>query len=225
MACSISQAQYLDQTWQIKGALDFALPARQFAEINSEKDVFFGLSAEVNAPLFQEKPLRAGIGFRYFWLGNKQRDVTIRDSLGVLDINTIVRGSMMPVHFFARFDLMNIYDKPVLPYASVFIGPRFFTVTTRTEIDYNDGLDPEIDYDRTTKVAISYGFNVGIHVKIKESLLLDFRWENAYGGLVEYLDTSSIVIDSEGYASYELVNTRTDINILSIGIVYCLGRY
>ena len=217
-----SIAQNLDNAWQLTLPLSVAVPLGQFNQTTQGSDAYFGLGGEINAPLFKETPLRAGLSFRYFWLGSKSRDVNINDSLQNIDVNTKVFGGMMPLHAFVRFDPMNIYDYPVLPYAGGFIGPRIFNVTTRTELDFNDGLEPENEYDRQVNVAVSYGFQVGINIRIKEFLLLDLRWERAYGGLAKYLDISTISIDDEGYASYELHTTRTDVDIFTVGLVLIL---
>jgi opacity protein-like surface antigen len=199
--------------------LSVAIPINEFDETHTGNDAFFGLGGEFNLPVLNDSPLRVGVSFRYFWMGNKARDVEVSDSLGTYDVDTRVRGSMMPLHFFARFDPMSMYDYPVMPYAGGFIGPRFFSVTTVVEIDYRDGFEPEEEKDRRVSTTFSYGFQLGLHIRIHESMLLDLRWERAYGSEAEYLDVRSVEIDDEGYAFYQVLETRTDMDIFTVGLV------
>jgi hypothetical protein len=199
--------------------LTFAVPINEFQQVSSAGSPFAGIGAELNFPI-KYSPIRFGFSFRYHHLASKSRDVVITDSFGSYDVSTRVRGAMMPFHIFGRFDLMNIYDYPVLPYAGGFIGWRFFNVVTVEWIDYRDGNEPERIRDKTGSAAISYGFQLGLHIRLNPKMLLDLRWERAYGGEARYLDVQSIEIDSEGYATYELRETRTDADLITIGLVW-----
>lgn len=205
---------------QVGVALSVAIPINEFAEADQGSDAYFGLGATFTAPVFKNSPLRLGFGFQHFWLGLRSRSVEITDSFGTFDVDTRVLGSMVPLHATATFDLANIYDYPVLPYASGFLGARVFNVSNKTEIDYRDGSEPVIENDRFWTTTISYGFQVGVHVRINQYIFIDARWERAFGGKARYLDMSSVEIDSEGYSYFETKETRTDMDVFSIGIVF-----
>ncbi len=204
---------------QLAVPLSVATPINDFKEGHTGNDAFFGIGGELNFPIMKDSPLRVGLSFRYYWMGIKSRSVEVTDSLGSYDVDARVRGSMKPMLVFARFDMMNLYDYPVLPYAGGFIGPNFFSITTITEIDYRDGLEPIEDRDRRGATTVSYGFQAGLHIRVTEAILIDVRWERAYGSETQYLDVNSVQIDDEGYAAYEIRETRTDVDLFTVGVV------
>lgn len=199
--------------------LSIATPINEFKEAHTGGDAFFGLGGEFNLPVLKDSPLRLGVSFRYFWMGDKARDVEVTDSLGSYDVDTRVHGSMMPLHLFARFDPIYMYDSPVMPYVGGFLGPRFFNVTTVVEIDYRDGFEPVEERDRRGSTTLSYGFQLGLHIRFSENMLLDLRWERAYGSEAKYLDVRSVEIDDEGYTFYDILETRTDVDMFTVGLV------
>jgi hypothetical protein len=49
--------------------------------------------------------------------------------------------------------------------------------------------------------------------------MLDFRVEHAYGGWAKYVDLSSVEINDNGRATYDIIESRTDVNMFTLGVV------
>lgn len=207
---------------QFAAMLAVAAPANDFADADPGSQAYFGLGAEFSFPLFKDSPLRLGADFRYYWMGNRDRNVDVFDTSGAFlyNLTSKVGGGMMPIHLKARIDFMNLYDYPVLPYAGGFYGLRLFTIARTFEFDYQDGIEPEEENFRNTSTTTSYGFELGLHIRIGTHVLIDVRYERAFGGVATYLDVSSIEIDDEGFVSYDQLNTRTDVDMFSVGAVF-----
>jgi len=204
---------------QIEPIVSLAVPINEFAEADTTERAFFGLGAEVTFPFLYDTPLRVGASFRYYWMGSTSKTVDVRGTSGNdIELTSKVRGGMTPLHLHLRLDPMNYTDFPVLPYIGGFAGIRFFGTNNRVSIDYLDGSEPEIEHNRKVDVTSSYGFEVGLHIRLSYYLSLDFRYERAYGGWAQYLDFGSIEIDSQGNASYQLLETRTDVEMFTIGL-------
>lgn len=214
---STMHAQYARP--QATALFGVAIPTHEFAQAVTEEQAYFGLGAEVTFPFFKDTPLRFGLDGRYFFMGTGDRNVDIMDTLGAFqyNLNSKVSGGMMPFHLRARLDLMNIYNYPVLPYAGGFFGLRIFNITRNFEFDYEDGSDPYTETERTTSTTASFGFELGVHIRVNYFILIDVRYERTYGGWAKYLDASTIQIDEEGYVYYQELNTRTDADLLTIG--------
>ena len=185
--------------------------------------VAFGFGGGFTVPVLENSPLRLGISFRYMWLGSKSREFFLTDEEGyTYELESSVKGSMSPLHIIARVDAMNYSDFPVLPYLGGFVGIRFFGTNHKLTIDYQDGSEPIIDNNRKVSVTSSYGFELGLHIRISKEILLDFRYEHAYGGWAKYVDLTSVKIDNNGNATYDRLETRTDVAMFTLGIAIML---
>ncbi len=205
---------------QLEPLLSLAIPINEFAEADTTKQAYFGMGAEVTFPFLHDTPLRLGGSFRYYWMGSRDRQIDSTNPGGYqYELTSTVSGSMVPLHVHMRLDPINYTDFPVLPYFGAFAGIRFFGTNNKTSVDYLDGSDPEIDHNRKVSVTTSYGFEAGLHIRITDYLLLDFRYERAYGGWAKYIDVSSVKIDSQGNATYNRLETRTDVEMFTLGLV------
>ena len=204
---------------QIEPIISLAIPINDFAEADTTERAFFGLGAEATFPFLDDTPLRWGASFRYYWMGKESRNVDVNNGSGdIYKLTSDVRGRMSPLHLHLRLDPMNYTDFPVLPYVGGFAGIRFFGTNNKITFDYRDGSEPTIDNNRKVTVTSSYGFEAGLHIRVSDYLSLDFRYERAYGGWAKYLDFGSIKIDSQGNATYSLLETRTDVEMFTIGL-------
>lgn len=177
-----------------------------------------GIGGGFTLPI-KSSPIRLGLSFRYLWIGSRTKDFYFTDNQGFeyLLIST-VKGSMSPLHFEARIDPMIYTNFPVMPYVGGFMGIRFFGSNHKITIDYEDGTEPSMENNRKVSVTSSYGFELGLHIRINKWLLLDFRYEHAYGGWAKYVDLSTVEIDNNGDASYERIETRTDAAMFTVGV-------
>lgn len=183
----------------------------------------FGFGGGFTIPVFEKSPVRLGASFRYMWIGSESRDFSFIDDQGYeYELTTTVKGSMSPLHLMFRIDPVVYTNFPVLPYAGAFAGIRFFGSNNKLTFDYQDGTEPIVENNREISVTSSYGFELGLHVRLGKDILLDFRYEHAYGGWAEYIDFSTVEIDNNGNASYDLHETRTDVAMFTLGVAIVL---
>jgi len=200
-------------------ALPFNESGMQDSTLNNEL-MAFGFGAGIMVPLPKNLPLKVGANFRYMWMGGKTKDFDMVDDNGTTyNLESKVRGSMLPFHAMLRLDPMRYTKFPVVPYIGGFAGFRIFESKRQLIIDYQDGSEPITETKRNVSVTSSYGFEIGLHIKTSEKVLIDFRYEHAYGGRAKYLDLSSVIIDDEGNATYDRLETHTNVSIYTIGIV------
>lgn len=219
-----ANAQEAFQQIDLNMALAVPINEEVIADTSSNSDLIaFGFGGGYTAPVFKNSPLRLGASFRYMWLGGDTRYLYFEDGNGdEYELQSKVKGSMSPLHIVARIDPMIYTDFPVLPYIGGFFGIRFFGTNHQITIDYQDGTEPIIENNRQVSVTSSYGFELGLHIRINPYLLIDLRYEHAYGGWAKYLDLSSIEIDDNGNATYERLETRTDVAMFTLGVAFLL---
>ena len=181
-----------------------------------------GIGGGFTMPI-KSTPFRLGVSFRYLWIGSRTKEFYFTDSQGFdYELISAVKGSMSPLHMDLRIDPMIYSNFPVMPYVGGFIGIRFFGSNHKITIDYQDGTVPLIENNREVSVTSSYGFELGLHIRINKWLLLDFRYEHAYGGWAKYVDLSTVEINSNGDATYERIETRTDAAMFTVGVAMLL---
>jgi len=211
---------------QIDLQVSFAMPFNETAvsDASAVSSLFsIGFGGGFSMPISENWPIRVGMNLRYMWLGSESKDFYFEDSEGdTYNLESKVRGAMTPLHLTLRIDPMDYIDFPVLPYVGAFAGIRFFNTNNKITIDYENGSEPDEDNNREVSVSSSYGFELGMHIKVSKGFLLDFKYEHAYGGWAKYLDLSSIEIDNSGRAQYDRLETRTDVAIYTIGLTVLL---
>lgn len=209
---------------QFDANMNLAVPIieNEFADSSRADLAAFGFGGGFTTPVLKS-PLRCGVSFRYMWLGGDSRTFDEVDDQGYsYELESKVSGSMSPLHLNARFDLIHFTKFPVTPYVGGFVGMRFFGTNNKITVDYEDGSEPTIHNNRQLSVTSSYGYEFGLHVRIVDQLLIDARYEHAYGGWAKYIDLESIEIDDQGEASYSRKNTRTDVSMFTLGITILL---
>jgi|TARA_B110000093_G_C12839823_1_gene354769 hypothetical protein len=191
--------------------------------------VAFGFGGGFTAPfskssLLADSPLRLGFSFRYLWQGNEKKDFLFIDDQGFeYELESKVKGTMSPLQIMARLDPMNYSRFPVLPYAGGFVGLRFFGTNQKITVDYLDGSEPLVENNREMSITTTYGFELGLHARITPEVMLDFRVERAYGGWAKYVDLSSVQIDDNGNATYDRIESRTDMDMFTLGLVVLIN--
>ena len=206
-----------------------ALPFSNPDSATSTALVAFGFGGGFTAPfskssLLADSPLRLGFSFRYLWQGNEKKDFLFIDDQGFeYELESKVKGTMSPLQIMARLDPMNYSRFPVLPYAGGFVGLRFFGTNQKITVDYLDGSEPLVENNREVSITTTYGFELGLHARITPEVMLDFRVERAYCGWAKYVDLSSVQIDDNGNATYDRIESRTDMDMFTLGLVVLIN--
>lgn len=215
-------AQNMYRPVQLGINFDFPTPINSFRK-SYGKATFFGINGYISAPITRQLPLRAGVMFTHTWLNATRRSVSVTDSLGTIDVTTKVRATHIPLQAFIRLELPPHINAPIRPFASGILGLHVFSNAVRSEIDYNDGYDPEIERDIKIHTTFGYGFELGIHVPIDEKHSIEIHWKRIYGGIATYIEGNTAKIDDDGYANYNLLTSTTDMDVFGFGMVIGLN--
>jgi len=220
----VVKAQDAQIFFQTSLALPFNESITSDSRLESDLSAFgFGGGFMFQFPI--NSPLKIGASFRYMLMGGKSRNFDLVDINGRgYNLESAIKGSMSPLHLMLRLDPMPFTTSHVMPYIGGFSGFRFFEAKQRLIIDYQDGSEPNEENIREVSVTSSYGFEIGLHIRFYKGILIDFRYEHAYGGWAKYLDFSSIEIDAVGNATYERLESRTNVSMYTIGLVLNLGE-
>lgn len=214
-----TQANFAQSTIQGDLNVSLAVPIIENKLEDGNNLIAFGIGGGFNAQL-GNSPFYSGLNFRYMWLGGDSRTLDFIDDDGFYyELKSKVSGAMSALHLNIRIDIIQYTEFPVTPYIGGFIGGRFLGAKTKIDIDYEDGSDP-INLERNSdwSTTSSYGFEIGLHIRVEDNLFIDIRYEHAYGGWAEYIDLESIEINDQGDASFSKLNTRTDISLFTLGV-------
>lgn len=215
-------AQYAAPQWDV--IFPIAFPIGEFKTKSDQNEVFYGFGTEISVPIIKGSPLRVGGTYRYMVLAGESKSSTKRNADGdyEYEIAAYVGSRMTTVNGFLRFDPMNTYDYPVLPYMSVFIGYQHIGIRDTYEIEYEDNREDVLEINRQGSSSLAYGFDVGVNIRISDDLLFDVSWQRSFGTYARYIDASSIEISDEYEVFYNIEESRTDMGIVSMSLVWDL---
>jgi hypothetical protein len=218
----IVMAQHAAPQWDV--IFPIAFPLGEFKANSGENEIFYGFGTEISLPIIKGSPLRAGGTYRYMVLAGESKSSTKRNANGdyIYDVAAYVGSRMTMINGFLRFDPMNVYDYPVLPYMSFFMGYQHIGIRDTYEVEYEDNREDVIEVNRQGSRALSYGFDLGVNIRITEDILFDLSWQRTFGTYSRYIDASSIEISDEYDVFYNTVESRTDMGILSFSLVWDL---
>jgi hypothetical protein len=155
-----------------------------------------------------------GLGFDYLYFGGKR--ITKSNEVDVA-INSNAYG------WYPYIDLELGTSWPITLFGTAYWGGRFFK--TRQNISY---LDVNNQSKTDTKnlesnVTQIYGIGGGLKLKVTNGIKIELRYQLNFGNVLNIVDPSSIQFDSFGnLKSYQNKSDDTDLNMLFVGILFCL---
>jgi hypothetical protein len=205
--------------WEIEvHPLCLTKPIKEFADVDTGNGLYYGFGLGLNARIGQS-PLKIGGSFQGILAGSKSMEFSSTSSRKV-SVNVI------PVYAYARFDLAELYDNKLLPFVGANAGYRFYNTRIATKVtDPSTNSTTSKDSETLSSVsAFSHGIELGLHYRFAKGGMLALKWERSFGRAVEYTDIKSISINDEGVASFDKVDTRTDMDVVSLGFIINLSK-
>lgn len=203
----------------LKFQLAAANPLNEFAEMDTVREAYFGMGGDLAFRIGRASPIRLGIGLEYYWMGTRNQNISFVDDVGdSLDLESKVRGSMLPIHVHLRLDPGIYTDFPIIPYVGGIAGMRIFNVNRKFTYTYQNGSEPYKDNNRKINITGSYGFELGTYIRLNDEVRLDFSYVRALGGNAKYIDVSSISFDGAGNSSYSYLESKTDVEMFQFGV-------
>lgn len=214
-----------------KGGADFGLslafPQNNFAKAAGSRP-YFGLGGKLVFASRDNSPISFGLSFNYFWMFRKTDKQTITQRASTFpftkyeyQVETTVHGAMMPTHLHFRLMPFIATNSPVQPYAEGLAGFRIFNTRSKIEVDdLSGGTQPDPEIDNNINITSSYGYAVGVNVRVAHAIYVNARFENIYGGWGKYIDPSSVKIDNNGDATISRKESRTDILNYTLGVSF-----
>lgn len=158
--------------------------------------------------------LYTGLGFDYLYFGGKK--ITQSNDVDVA-INSNAYG------WYPYLDLELGHSWPITFFGTVYWGGRFFK--TRQNITYLDANNQSKTDTKNLDANVTqiYGIGGGIKLRLTNGLKLKFKYIQNFGNVLNLVDPNSIKFDSFGnLESYQNQSTDTDLNMLFVGILFCL---
>ncbi len=222
MVCFWSYSQQLEPS--ISLCLSAAQPLGMFQDVTPNNTLYLGGSLIIMHPVTQEVPVTMGFDVSGYFMGARSESFTTTTPMG-LEIYQIteVSSSMWPVHFIARFDPVKLTNFPIQPYGGLLLGFRVFNSRTKVDISYSYAVERDTYKKRRINLTTSYGFELGAHIIITKKTGLDLRYATMWGGWGKYVDFESLTFNEDGDPQYQRHETRTDIKVFSVGLVWLMG--
>ncbi len=195
------------------GGLEIGIPMGAFGDSWGQEIV--GLSANLAIPM-RLVPLDWGFDFAWGSMGSEREDITLDDpAFQGLEGNLAVNSNIYGYHGLLR---LKPFNGMVSPYVEGLVGFRHFS--TRSKLRVDGSSEPLETERRSSDVAGSTGWAVGVQVAPGEHFYLEARVERLNGGKVNYVDPRTIDIGPSGEVTYETLSSPTrTVNVhLGIGI-------
>jgi hypothetical protein len=222
MTSSLSYSQQLEPTFSL--SLSAAQPIGMFQEVLPDIFMYWGGSLIIMHPITEELPVTLGVDVSGYFMGSKSESYTTTSPAGLKTYQlTNVSSSMWPVHFIARVDPVKRTNFPVQPYAGLLLGFRVFNSRTKVDISYSYASETDTYKKRKINLTSSYGFELGAHIIVSKKTGLNLRYASIWGGWGKYIDFESLTFDDNGDPQYQRHETRTDIRVFSVGLVWLMG--
>jgi len=210
-----------------KGGVDLgvslAFPQNNFAKAAGSQP-YFGFGGKLVFAARDNSPISFGLSFNYFWMFRKTEKQTLRSTtfpFSRYEVETTVHGAMMPTHLHFRIMPFIATNSPVQPYIEGLAGFRIFNTRSKIEVDdLTGGEQPQPEIDNNLNMTSSYGYSIGVNVRVAHAIYVNARFENIYGGWGKYIDPSSIKIDNNGNATINRKESRTDILNYTLGVSF-----
>jgi len=158
--------------------------------------------------------LYTGLGFDYLYFGGKK--ITQSNNVDV-SINSNTYG------WYPYLDFEIGPSWPITLFGTAYWGGRFFY--TRQNITYLDANNQSKTNTKNLEGDVTkiYGIGGGIKLKLSPSLKLELKYQQNFGNVLNIVDPNSIKFDNYGnLESYQNQTTDTDLNMLFVGILFCL---
>ncbi len=211
----VSETLHLYITGQV------ALPSEEFRKVinNSIDNLGIGVSAGLLlSPLGAKSPspLLLGIDFGYFNYGVDKTPGTstfpaLKTNFNVITWSGLLR--LRPTNHRTGFT----------PFLDGLLGVKILNTVTKIDKDLSNVLlntdQPEV-LNRVNNTGLNFGLGAGFYINSKKSDFMGFTLRLLYvwGDDIKYVVRNSIVVDSNGFITYQTSTANTSIIMLQLGL-------
>lgn len=206
------------RTPSLSVGLDFADPQNQFASAFDGTPVGVGVQFLDN---IGRSPFEAGVGFSWLSRGSISEEVWIYEGNDVDGDDIYIRGDMdvnSNIYTYTGIGRVKPFNGIVQPYGDVIAGVRHFSTVTIIEPEEGDA-DPIRDRQHGD-FTYTYGWAAGLKIQVNQSLMVEGRFSNMYGGAIDFVDRESIEIGDEGQLSFDNISSKTDLYQFQLGVSF-----
>lgn len=180
-----------------------------------------GLAGTFTGPL-SNSPFELGLGFSWNQMGAKDEEVSVligQDAAGD-DIyeqgNLRVRSNDYRYQIVTRF---KPFKGSVQVYGDLMAGVERYTTFTDISISSSGYSEVIETNNQQHDFGLTIGWAAGARVKVTRVLFIDARFEKLQGGVAEYVDQESILVNAEeATIQFETKETRTDRFTYQLGV-------
>lgn len=200
--------------------LQLAQPLGEFA---THYDGFpAGIAGSFSMPVLRS-PIEWGIGYAWNSMGSSDRDIVALINQDSINGNTYSDGKLAIRSTNSRY-LLHARVRPLVgriqPYGELFSGLETYKTETSITLD-NSGYSSELATNRDhLDMTYCYGWALGLRWRVAPGIYVEGRYENINGGEVQYVDDSSISVNSDNTIAFNLKESKTNKGIYQIGVAF-----
>lgn len=168
-------------------------------------------------------PFEFGGGFAWQGMGSEKQDISIFQGEDFEGDEVWSHGNMQVnsnIYMYNGIARLRPFAGDYQVYGDLVAGLKTFSTKTTIEED-NGGYKEVIDQRRDHRdFAITYGWALGVKIRVSQFILIEGRFEKLRGGNASYIDPESISIDNEGILTYSQLESNTSINNYQLGLSF-----
>lgn len=181
-----------------------------------------GLGGSLSLPIMN-LPLEWGVGYAWNSMGSSDRDIIALINQDPVNGNIYAEGNLSirsnSNRYMAHARIRPLKGK-FQPYGDVFSGLETFKTTTTITID-NSGYSSELSTNRDhLDMTFFYGWALGLRVRLAPKVFAEARYENMVGGNVQYVDDSSVELETDNSITFDLRESQTNKAIYQLGVAF-----
>jgi hypothetical protein len=179
-----------------------------------------GLAGNFSAPIGRS-PFEIGFGYAWNNMGSQNKDISAlvyTDSLGsdIYEDGTMrIRSNINRYQAIARF---RPFVGNIQPYADVFAGIEAYKTKTDITLDNQGYSSADNSVRQHLDMTYAYGWAAGLRLQLAPSIFVEGRFENINGGLVKYVDESSIEVNDDNSITFDTKQSATNKYTYQLGI-------
>lgn len=189
---------------------------------NYKYDGMMGAGLTTLFPISKNNPVDVGIDIAYFFMSATESSHNYYDSeLRLYDVNSEVTGAMIPLHLVVRLYPLKHTQFKVQPYVEGMFGGKLFSIDqTITTYTANSSIILKSENITDVTSALSYGYGVGLKMRISKNnlLYLNAKAAQLFGDETDYLDASSYRLSDNGAYKHLYNRSKTDLLQFSLGL-------
>ncbi len=194
------------------------IPTGEYNQIHNQLNVGIGGSflTRTKIPFLQ-----SGINFTYAKTGKYADDIFLETNEFISGTEIYERANLTVKHKIFRTNgvlRFKPFKGPIQPYLEGMAGVKTYTSTAK--IEQGEGRNSYVVSRDNIERSFtgSLGWAAGIKIQLTRGVFLEGRYEKTEGGMASYIDSDSFHLNPQGNYEYDLLSSKTNSNIIHLGI-------